>query len=432
MSLGTGIDVTPRQVFSISVPDDNTVWAVTWDNINFNPVFEFTKTTDGGQTWVTGTLDIDATHYAAQIYAHDDTKAWLCTTDFTTGYLYKTSDGGQTWIQQTTAFNTVNEIPIGIHFFNDESGIVFGAPGQDFFDNQIKIYTTMDGGDTWTKIPTSELPDQLPGEGITDELGNGIFSVVGNNIWFPTTMNRVFRSQDMGNTWEVFDNDLSGAFSYEESVSIAMKDSLNGIIISNGPNEAVRTTDGGESWETITMNLPTQGILELGQINYIPGTPGTYLIHDSWDDVSTIAYFTEDGGDSWETIETGANLSCSVFLNPSTGYGGGDLADSENGGIYKWEGDELVSSRDIMDSEEEIKLFPVPASNYLNIELPQNSSPESITIKDYSGKTYFTQGIPTGDSDFSFNIEGLPTGFYFLEVIMENTSVTRKLMKVRH
>jgi photosystem II stability/assembly factor-like uncharacterized protein len=414
-NLGTGIVQSPRSIWSIAVPNENTVWAFAIDANNFlNPVFEFTKTTNGGETWQTGIYDIDPTLLVGSAFALDSLTLWLCTTDLknpVSGKLYKTSDGGITWTYQNTAYNGFNEVPTSVHFFDEDTGVTFGAQFADDYDNQISIYTTTNGGSSWNKVLPPDLPTQLSGEGMTDRLGNGIYSVVGNTIWFPTTKGRVFKSKDNGSTWEVFETGLQG-LPPQDPISIAMQDSMVGILVSDNPNEAVKTINGGETWEFI--DLPTS-TTQAFQVKYIPGTPGTYLIHDGFDDQSTKAFLTKDAGTTWEIIETNVSLFCSEFLSPTVGYGGGAIINSETGGMYKWDGYGLVDLQCPVDisfaTQSQIDSFPILYPNCVDIvgevKIIGSLSGDIINLEGLSQINTIGENLYITRNAFLTNLEGL-------------------------
>ena len=425
-NLGSGIEESPRTIWSIAVPNENTVWAFAIDANNFlNPVFEFTKSTDGGETWQPGIYDIDQTLLVGSAFALDSNTLWLCSTDLgnpVSGKLYKTTDGGMNWVHQNTAYNGFNEVPVVVHFFDENTGVTFGAQFNDDYDDQISIYTTTTGGNLWTKVIPSNIPPQLSGEGMTDRLGNGLYSVFGNTIWFPTTLGRVFRSKDKGLTWKVFETGLQG-LPPQDPISIAMQDSLFGILVSDNPNEAVKTMDGGESWEPIDFPVSaTQAF----QVKYIPGTQGTYLIHDGFDDQSTKAFLTHDAGETWDIIETNVSLFCSEFLSPTIGYGGGDIINSETGGIYKWEGDKLVS---LFEEPNPLSLTvaPNPATDFLAIQFPENiSGPLNVSLFDIQGRLMSQQFIEQGHG---INIKDLPNSMYLLKTVIGDKIYSGRFLK---
>lgn len=431
-SLGSGIDETPRAIWSLAIPDKNTIWAFTVNPSNFfNPVSEFSRSTDSGETWQAGNLDISSNLLVGYPFALDSLTSWLCTTDLAnpvSGKLYKTTDGGLSWIHQSTAYTGFNESPTAVHFFDDNTGVTFGAQSNDDYNDQISIYTTTDGGDMWTKVTTPNIPTQLSGEGMTDFLGSSIYAVVDNTIWFPTLFGRVFKSENKGLTWEVFETGLQGT-PRQEPISIAMQDSLVGILVSPNPNEVVKTIDGGETWVFIDLPASTT---KTSQVKYIPGTLGTYLIHDAFDSQSTKVFITNDAGATWEIIETNVSLFCAQFISPTVGYGGGNIINSETGGIYTWEGSELVSTKFVSDSKIGIELSPNPVTDNLRIQFPINSTPELITIRDNSGTTLYAQEIPKGFSEHSYSTKNLPSGVYYLGLLFEDKYYIKKFVKINN
>ncbi len=100
----TGFTTPSRGLYSISIVDANTVWAEAY---NYDGLFEdttikeFTKSTDGGNTWTPGTIDLglDTNELGiSSITATSPTTAWVSATNGATqlGGIWKTLDGGVT------------------------------------------------------------------------------------------------------------------------------------------------------------------------------------------------------------------------------------------------------------------------------------------------------------------------------------------------
>lgn len=413
-SLGTGIESAPRSVWALAVPDENTVWAFTWDSENIEISTDFTRTTDGGLTWQTGHIDVAPGLFVQNAFALDEMTLWLTTYDFYNpgfGNIYKTEDGGETWAHQNTGFVEAGEIPIAIYFFDENKGVCFGGGPYESNNEQIKVYTTENGGELWEKVPASNIPEQLFGEGMNIYINSGLYAAVESTIWFPTTKGRVFKSEDMGHTWEVFE---TGPLTPPHNpISIAMKDLSNGILTSSFPNEAMRTTDGGETWEA--LDLPTLG-LEAYQVRYIPGTSGTYIVHDGWDVNSTLAWLSMNDGETWEIIDMEVSLSTSEFLSSTKGYGGGHIINSKDGGVYAWEGDLLITSQNDVHKNESVELSPNPASDFVHLQYPENWTPENIKIVDGSGRVYISRETTKGDFTKKVDVSVLPVGIYYLKI----------------
>lgn len=427
-SLGSGIDASPRQIFSMHAVDDQIIWAVTgFEHVNFTPAFEFTKSMDGGQTWQPGTLNIDPNLYHFDIFALDAQTAWITTADELnpiSGKIFKTTDGGATWVHQFSAFTEFNQTPAGIYFWNSNEGVAFGATCHDSFNDQIAIYYTLNGGDSWQEVKGESMPDQLPGEGICFWSGNSNYAVVEDTMWFFSSRNRIFRSTNRGISWKAFDVDLENSY----IISMAFKDALNGIVTGFLPNRIARTTDGGETW--VSKNIQYSG--RATEIEYIPGTRGTYLIQDGDVLGGKDMLITYDNGNTWKLYASNENLSCLEFLSPTVGFAGGLIQAPDKGGIFRWNGDlsnrETIFASPLQKFEiPHFELFPVPAKDKLNIELPDEwIDPYRIELFDVQGKKLIRVMNTT---DRSLDITDLEPGVYVLKVIDREQILSKKFIK---
>ena len=70
-----------------------------------------------------------------------------------------------------------------------------------------------------------------------------------------------------------------------------------------------------------------------------------------------------------------------------------------------------------------VKLYPNPVNNILNIELSNAIAIESVTILDLNGRTVLTSKVS------SINTSQLQSGFYVARVDTEVGSITRKFIK---
>ncbi|MCB9273409.1 MAG: T9SS type A sorting domain-containing protein [Lewinellaceae bacterium] len=345
LNQGAGSISNPNfQVFGLGLAGPDVIWAIAWDAVNYNPPDYLLKTNDGGATWTSLPIDIPPELYTIQVFVLDEMTGWLAMADELdpiSGKVYKTTDGGLSWVEQSTGFTEFNETPAAVHFWNANEGVAFGATCYANYNDQIAIYTTEDGGDTWTKVSGDAMPAQLPGEGMCLYSGNGFYEVVGNNIWFVSSKNRVFKSADRGHNWIAVNTDIAAP---SRVTGIAFKDELNGIVVAAFPNKAARTTDGGLNWTPIDI-LNVADATQTVQVEYIPGTKGSYLVHNGaliWITTNSKMLLTHDDGDSWETFEANVNLNCVEFLSPRLGFGGGKVNNATSGGMYKWAGSSLA------------------------------------------------------------------------------------------
>ena len=292
---------------SIGMNDNTAIWgtAINSDGTIYDA---FTRSTDGGNTWASGTFN--AGTGLSQLFAIDANTCWAV---FNTGAdqgLYKTTDGGATWVKKGDAYGSGSFANV-IHFFDDNYGFAEGDP----LDGYYELYTTQDGGENWTRIDETEIPAPTSGEyGIT-----GNYYAVGDNIWFGTNQGRIYRSTDKGETWDV----SLTAFGATNVVGILMFDANNGISFRSYLDMGIEpelneTTDGGASWTTFS----TVGASYARFFAHIPGTTNTLIgsAHDATAGMGiSISY---DGGHNWTELNSGTPFMASAWLDEETGWCG--------------------------------------------------------------------------------------------------------------
>jgi photosystem II stability/assembly factor-like uncharacterized protein len=277
------------------------------------------RTTDGGQRWqklnvTTETLDfrdIDAVDaqiaYVMSIGNGPDSR------------IYKTTDAGNTWNLQFR-----NDDPKAfldaMSFWDANHGIAFG----DSVDKQFYILTTSDGGRTWSRVSTTDLPPAQGNEGAFAASGTNIAVFGKTHAWIGTgaaTKSRVLRTSDGGRTWQVADTPLASGPS-SGIFSIAFRDPKHGVIAGGDyrkEQEAVDnlavTSDGGITW-TLVQGL--SGFRSV--VAYVPGTKTPTLIalgpsggDYSWDD-----------GRTWKQIDGPGFDTFSFARGRQLGWGAGN------------------------------------------------------------------------------------------------------------
>ncbi|AQG81296.1 WD40/YVTN/BNR-like repeat-containing protein [Spirosoma montaniterrae] len=261
----------------------------------------FVHTTDGGQTWQTGTVPDAQSCDFRDVHGVDAKTAFLMSAgpaEQGQARIYKTTDGGQTWsisyqTQQTGVFFD------GLDFWDKQNGIVFGDP----VNGRWFILTTRDGGQSWQQIPESVLPPMPPGEAAFAASGTSLVVEGKRNVWIASgggKAGRVFRSTDRGQTWDVFVTPLPGG---DATGLFGMRffSSKTGVVVGGnykqekqtGSNAAL-TRDGGQSWQLLSETNPP-GLKEAvtllpGDLLLVVGPSGTSL--------------SADQGQTWQRLDT--------------------------------------------------------------------------------------------------------------------------------
>jgi photosystem II stability/assembly factor-like uncharacterized protein len=228
--------------------------------------------------------------------------------------LYKTGDQGNMELVYKEEDDAV--FYDAMTFWNDMEGIAVG----DTMDGCISIIITRDSGSNWTKLPCSDLPKEIEGEGAFAASNTNI-SVVGDKTWIATTK-RILFSSDKGRTWEVQLTPIRSKEPTEGIYSIAFYDENLGVAIGgdytsperNTSNKII-TTDGGLTWKLMADGaLPNYRSC----IQFIPGTRGKGIVALGF---TGIAY-TSNQGETWTQL-TEESFFTLRFQNDSIAYAAG-------------------------------------------------------------------------------------------------------------
>jgi len=439
--------------YEMSLPDKNTVWAVCYDGkfpglLSTRSILSFTRTTDGGNTWIPGKMGSDQTLRFSNISAIDGQEAWVAMhkrgpvpsnyygSFDKGGGIFHTIDGGVTWehTEPGVLFDN-NSVPRFVHFKDKNHGIAMGDPNQGYFE----IYLTNNKGKKWKRVATENIPAPLP-----NEIGwiSG-HAVVGNTIWFGTDSGRMYKSIDFGKTWTVNRLDsLLGAYVHEIAF---LDDGLTGVAhLRNASRTFVfSTTDGGLTW-TNYFQPPNW---KNSRMTAVPGTNAfvsTSLHSNTLFRGSSVSY---DAGKTWTHIDQTIQMAVCRFFDANTGYAGGFHVTGHpffgTRGIYKSTiVFELNKPENISRSQpqrlsdivknEGTQVYPTPAKNFINISLDDVlvNTKVSISLLNTSGKM-IEQRKSVGSKIVQFNVSRLPAGFYVVrieangKIISKTTSIVR-------
>ncbi len=202
-----------------------------------------------------------------------------------------------------------------MQFFNDKDGIAIGDPTSDC-PSMIK---TIDGGNTWQKIPCENLPKFVDGEAFFAASNTNLI-IKEHNVWMVSggKKSRVFHSTDKGNTWQTFETPIvqggamTGAFCadfYNESIGFIAGGNYEKLD-QNFQNKAM-TKDGGKTWQLIADK---QAFGYASCVQYLPNGGGKSIVSVG----ATGLFYSRDGGKKWRQLSPDKDFLTIRFIDNQT------------------------------------------------------------------------------------------------------------------
>lgn len=396
MPQATGFSAQFRGILDVSIVNPDIVWALSYDGTSGTMTKDFTKTINGGDNWLSGTISAATNHDVANISAVNENIAWVAMYDANGGgAIYKTIDGGQNWEHQTTAlFNNASSFTNVVHFFNENEGYCMGDP----INNEFEIYTTSDGGTTWTLVDGANIPDPVSGE-----MGwTGVGYAVNDTVWFGSNTGRIFKSVDKGATWNVY---TTG----EANVSgISMHDGMRGIMLAAVYDQTSgaltswnmrKTTDGGETWQAVT---PVGNYFK-SDMSAVPGMPGKIISTGISQNMAECgSSYSLDYGTSWTLLDDSIQYTMVEFYDDTTGWAGGFSLDSLIEGIWKWIGIPVntnpvitsIPSTSVIVNDAYIYNITATDPAFLPLTITADSIPAWLSFSQLTDTTALLSGTP--------------------------------------
>jgi hypothetical protein len=332
------------------------------------------------------------------------------------GTVVRTTDGGSTWIHQK--LNTFNYVST-VHFSDPMTGIVTTDRPDSGLSSACDIYTTHDGGNTWTLAPFSPWLFAVT----CHSDGGNIFRVISDDV------GPVYITSD---NWETVDStpliiqfsdslhDLYG-FEIKGTDTIVAFGSQN-VTAANSffePSYITRSTDGGFSWtpfnlpDSIITNTSSSSPLDRNVV-FIAGTSSRHIA------VST------DHGMTWgiDTLMQDTEYPpqyCLYITTSSDGYGIGIFTPGYGSGdSYIARIDPASPSSVQSNNYEGINygsfLYPNPSTGIVNIDSVEAMRP--VRVLNVLGVEVMN-GVSSANGKLTFDLSSLPNGVYFVQLNYE-------------
>jgi len=339
VSQSSGFVTASRGINYIHAHDSLVVWATAYDGSGGGATInEFTKTSDGGNTWTTGQVLGGTVYGLGNICGLNANTAFVAlyngTTQDNNCGVYKTTNGGTTWTHMVGALQGSASFADNVWFWNENEGMCHGDVTGTGANAYFEIYTTSNGGTTWTRVPKANI-----GGGANPATGEGgwtsVIQAVGDStIMFGSNKAKLYISYDRGYNWIIAN---TGITPITDGINkIAFKDKMNGIVVQTTTTQVMREThDGGATWQTITPVGP----FLTNDLTFVEGTDNTFVSTGAATGFTGASY-SFDGGYTWEQFmgtETDQFLACD-FINNHCGWAGGFNASATESGMFKYVG----------------------------------------------------------------------------------------------
>lgn len=309
----------------------------------------------------------------------------------------------------------------GLFFFDIQRGF---AISDDTTGGCNKIYTTEDGGLTWSKVNCENIM-------ITPMLGAaGFGGILTNNIQqfddkiyikHPNKTDLILRISEWGKRWNERSLPLQ---ELDISVkNIAFKDSLHGLWLPfTATRRLYRTNDGGLTWDEIGLSFNYPSVLRYAKPS--GNKKGFYIIAEG---NPAGSYISSDDGDNWYRMD---DYKHDAFNFYDATWGISNESNQNNVGNEV----KIFTGTDIFDAIEEkqgllsFSLYPNPAKEKITLNGTAQLNITNAEALDISGRSISVKAELQNNS-YQINVANLPQGIYALRLTTEKGVVFKKFMK---
>lgn len=228
----------------------------------------------------------------------------------------------------------------------------------------------------------------------------------------------IYASSDGGVTWNKIHSVQNDCVH-----TIAFHPSNEEVYIIGREGRISKSLDGGSTWSTFNLTP----YLYINEIQYDSNNPNILYASGGLNGIYDTIYFLKsfDAGDTWNIIHQELSSFGDVgqvidfeILNE------GIIYLTELGGMYFLDA-AVLNNNDIIEEFAEIYISPNPFEGVINVKSSQLI--ESITLCDNLGRIIERFNKP--DYSYSFNLENMNVGIYYLHIQVNDTLVSKKIVK---
>jgi photosystem II stability/assembly factor-like uncharacterized protein len=247
------------------------------------------KSPDGGQRWIAHNGGLKEHISVVNRFVFDPRDSETVYAATTVG-VFRSTDGGRLWEDRMAGMKEVHIVftitldPTRPHVFY--AGTTGGA------------YRSMDGTATWKKINNGLIPAEI----LDASMSLGVSTIAVDprspGTVYAGTNNGLFKSTDMGDTWNRIGSSLS-----DQYISSLIIDPANPRTLYAGGRAGIqKSTDGGQTWQAMNEGLETLNIRTIVMSPLDPnllyaGTNGSGL------------YRSADGARTWTRLRLTAVIA---------------------------------------------------------------------------------------------------------------------------
>jgi hypothetical protein len=262
------------------------------------------------------------------------------------------------------------------------------------------VSVSQNNGSSWTTPPNTGLPSNATVTALAVNGSDIIAGVSGSSAGGTG----VFISSNNGSTWTAKNNGLTNTMVYALAV--------NGTSLFAGTNGGVfRSVDNGSSWTAANNGITSGGISSL-VVN------GPYIFAGT----SAGIFASSDNGSNWTNISSSVLQSIpvsSILVDGTFIYAG------TGNGIYRRPLSEVASVGGTKQ-EDQLSIYPNPVNDILHVD--NGGLQTGLIIMDQLSRKVYEAEIPAGVQGTKLNLQSLPAGAYYLQMITAQGISNKKII----